>query len=188
MDLFDWGTVNFINNDTEAIVNKPNSSATYLTQFNGRKMSVEYHNFGVKLVSFIDELLDINNLGPFMRKISNQILYFKDSKLNLRFKPYEFKLIEKLLPKGYFNNKIITLDLETVNINGNLIPYAASYYDGKDTKAFYSNDYSDHNEMLKACIQSIMIRKYNGFKVYIHNFSKFDGIFYLIFLMNSVMI
>ena len=31
--------------------------------------------------------------------------------------------------------------------------------------------------MLKACIKSLMIRKYNNYKIYVHNLSYFDGIF-----------
>jgi len=38
--------------------------------------------------------------------------------------------------------------------------------------------------MLEAAITSIMIERYNGYKVYLHNFSKFDGIFLLKILSN----
>ena len=41
----------------------------------------------------------------------------------------KFKTIKNLLPKGYFNNKIITLDIETRCENDLIIPYAISYLD-----------------------------------------------------------
>lgn len=31
--------------------------------------------------------------------------------------------------------------------------------------------------MLMSCIKKVIVPKYSGYKVYIHNFSKFDGIF-----------
>jgi len=33
--------------------------------------------------------------------------------------------------------------------------------------------------MIKVAIQSLMFRKYNGYKIYLHNFSHFDGVFLL---------
>lgn len=44
-------------------------------------------------------------------------------------------------------------------------------------KTFYITEYSDHKDMLIACIKSLMQRKYHTYKVYLHNFSNFDGIF-----------
>ena len=43
----------------------------------------------------------------------------------------------------------------------------------------YLSDYIDSTDMLKAGILSIMKRKYNGYRVYLHNFSNFDGVFLL---------
>lgn len=32
--------------------------------------------------------------------------------------------------------------------------------------------------MVVDCLKSILVRKYNGYKIYIHNMAKFDIIFY----------
>jgi hypothetical protein len=40
--------------------------------------------------------------------------------------------------------------------------------------------------MILDCLKSIFIRKYNGFKVYVHNLAKFDIIFLLKYLVKIV--
>ena len=49
-------------------------------------------------------------------------------------------------------------------------------YDGKESKILYLSDYENSDDLLSNAI-SIMLRKYNGYRVYLHNFSQFDGIF-----------
>lgn len=129
------------------------------------------------LITFTDELLDINNLGTFKRTIQNQKFQFVDTQLISKEKLYTFPFIKKLSAKPFLINKFITMDLETINVNGKLIPYVISHYDGTSSQTFYVTDYRDHKDMLIACIKSLMQRKYNGYKVYLHNFSNFDGIF-----------
>nr|WVH37940.1 DNA polymerase [Dichomitus squalens] len=67
MDLFEWGGVDFILNDKEAIVFKKHSHSVYHIRFieNTHKMVVEYRKSNRVIVSFTDELLDVNNLGTF---------------------------------------------------------------------------------------------------------------------------
>jgi hypothetical protein len=69
------------------------------------------------------------------------------------------------------------MDLETKSIGGCLTPYCVSTFDGKQAYSFYITDYDSSEEMLKASINFILRRKYNGHRVYLHNFSYFDGIF-----------
>jgi len=63
-----------------------------------------------------------------------------------------------------------------------MTPYCICFYDGKSSKSFYLSDYKDNQEMLLYAITSLLKRKYNGYKVYVHNLSNFDGIFILKFL------
>ena len=77
-------------------------------------------------------------------------------------------------------NKFITLDIETQTINNELIPFTVCFYDGllRSTKqSFYLTDYKNSEEMLLDVIESLLKRKYNGYNVYCHNLSSFDGIF-----------
>ena len=177
MDLFQWGDVQFILDKQEAIVYKRHSSAQYHVKFDKHTMIVKYVLNNKPLITFTDELLDINNLGTFKRTIQNQKFQFVDTQLISKEKLYTFPFIKKLSAKPFLINKFITMDLETINVNGKLIPYVISHYDGTSSQTFYVTDYRDHKDMLIACIKSLMQRKYNGYKVYLHNFSNFDGIF-----------
>ena len=60
-----------------------------------------------------------------------------------------------------------------------MYPYAVSTFDGEELNFFYLSDYKDSDELLGESIKSLMQRKYNGYIVYLHNFSNFDGIFLL---------
>ena len=108
------------------------------------------------LITFTDELLDINNLGTFKRTIQNQKFQFVDTQLISKEKLYTFPFIKKLSAKPFLINKFITIDLETINVNGKLIPYVISHYDGTSSQTFYVTDYRDHKDMLIACIKSLM--------------------------------
>ena len=177
MDLYQWGDVQFILDKQEAIVYKHHSSAQYHVKFDKHTMIVKYVLNNKPLITFRDELLDINNLGTFKRTIKNQIFQFVDTQLISKEKLYKFPIIKKLSGKPFLINKFITMDLETINVNGKLIPYVIAHYVGTSSQTFYVTDYRDHKDMLIACIKSLMQRKYNGYKVYLHNFSNFDGIF-----------
>jgi|ERR1700731_114700 len=65
-----------------------------------------------------------------------------------------------------------------------MTPYCISIYDGKELKSFYILDYKDSNEMMSESIKYLMKRKYHGYKIYHHNFGKFDSIFLLNNLIN----
>jgi hypothetical protein len=64
-------------------------------------------------------------------------------------------------------------------------PYCISVFDGVIKKSFYLSGYSDPESMLKEAIFFLMRKKYHQFKVYIHNFSHFDGVF-LIGVLSSL--
>jgi hypothetical protein len=90
------------------------------------------------------------------------------------------------------NNKYITMDLETITYNNILTPYLLCWTDGKIKKHYYIEDPStidsyivrnkgDVSNSVLAMVQDAMTdiskRKYRGYKIYLHNFSKFDGYF-----------
>jgi hypothetical protein len=76
------------------------------------------------------------------------------------------------------------VDLETRSISGIRKPYCVSIFDGKEIISFYLSDYKDEDEMLTAAVKFLMRYKYNGYKVYLHNFSNFDSIFLMRILSN----
>ena len=77
------------------------------------------------------------------------------------------------------------MDLETRTISesfgqgSKLEVYHISIYDGKNFLTFYLSDYTNSEELITNSILSLMLRKYHGYKIYIHNLSNFDGIFLL---------
>lgn len=177
MDLFEWGEVIFMPNEIEGIVYKYKSSGIYHFKINKYKLHVELRYKNKVVVKFTDELLDKENLGTFKRTINNHTYYFEDSNVLFNSLTFTKPYINPIFKSPYLQEKIITMDLETRTIEGKMYPYAVSTYDGNMFNYFYLSDYSSSDELLKAAVTSLMLRKYNGYSVYLHNFSHFDGIF-----------
>ena len=77
------------------------------------------------------------------------------------------------------------MDIETSQNNeGKLIPYLLCWFDGTERKSYWIQDYSNFYTLLKTVMQDLCIKKYENYKIYLHNFSKFDGIFILKALIN----
>ncbi len=76
-------------------------------------------------------------------------------------------------------NNIISLDIETRLIVGVVTPYCICYFDGKLKKSFYLSNYNSVNDMIRACLESLLVPKYASHIVYVHNLSLFDGVFLL---------
>jgi DNA polymerase type B, organellar and viral len=81
------------------------------------------------------------------------------------------------------NNSFITLDIETYVKDNILIPFCISIFDGEKVKSFFLSDFKNTEDMILTALASIMIRKYNGYKIYVHNLAKFDVIFLLKYLV-----
>ncbi len=105
-----------------------------------------------------------------------QYVYDKGVKV-LTKKRKRSKYLTNLKTCKTFKYKFITMDLETKEINGTLIPYCVSIFDGDQAYSFYITDYESSDEMLKTSLKFVLKRKYNEYKIYLHNFSYFDGIF-----------
>lgn len=76
------------------------------------------------------------------------------------------------------------MDIETFIKDDVHIPYCISWYDGEKSRSYYILDSKSTNDMLIQAIKDLMIKKYDNYQVYIHNLSKFDGIFLLKILAN----
>lgn len=88
------------------------------------------------------------------------------------------KYLKTLKKSPFLNNKIITMDIETYKTDKNdLLPYSCGYYDGKNSYIFYLTDYNYYEEMIETMIKSLMIRKYDYYKIYLHYFSYFDSMY-----------
>jgi len=138
-------------------------------------------------LSYIDKYIDENK---FERVIgNNHYIYIKDKdKYNLDLftvkKPA--RRIQSVKIDKKRTNKIITMDLETLTLsNGTMKPYLVSWFDGSVSKSYYLSDFNTHEDMLKEAIKALMKTKYTGYKIYLHNFAKFDAIF-LVQILNEL--
>jgi hypothetical protein len=145
---------------------------------------VELKNDENLLFSFKDTMNDKSDLSTFTRNIKKQEYIFEQGKLLLKKNERNVKFLSSKKKDKYLSYKIITMDLETRTINEIMTAYCVSIYDGKLLKSFYLDDYSNDKEMLTIAIKYLMKRKYDNYKVYLHNFSKIDAIFLLSIMSN----
>ena len=144
---------------------------------------VEYLKNGISLIKFIDEIISENK---FVRIIENKKYYFENNQQVLFTKEMmgkKGKFITKTSKSKNLSNNFITLDIETYIKDNILVPFCISIYDGKIKSNFYISDYNNVDDMILDALQSIMIRKYNGYYVYMHNMAKFDIIFLFKYLL-----
>ena len=151
-----------------------------------QKVSVTDKSFKEIYLSFIDIIYSTSNPCSFVRIINDSLYVYDNSIRKLSLNRKITKYFNTLKKCKRFTYNFITMDLETKNINGNLIPYCVSIFDGKKAYSFYIDEFISSDEMLKASIQFILKRKYNKNRVYLHNFSYFDGIFLMKALSNIV--
>jgi hypothetical protein len=109
---------------------------------------------------------------------------FKNGELILSTIDKKVKFIEQLKKGGKINNNIITMDIETFIKDNVHVPYCISFYDGKQAFSYYLNYFKNPEDMIVSCIKDLMVKKYDNYKVYIHNLSDFDANFLLKILVN----
>jgi hypothetical protein len=140
---------------------------------------------GNEIFKFEDKIINtesnkgLSRLDNFIRNIKNTTYLIQEGEETFTYKD---KKVQFIPTKSKDNNKgtnFITMDLETKEIDGKLVPYCVSIFNGKIASSFYITDFKDSTEMLENAVKSLMKKEYNGYKVYLHNFSFFDGIFLL---------
>jgi len=123
---------------------------------------------------------DVNaSSGSFTRKLNSSEYFISNNKIKLKMSTYKTDVLRPIKKDKKLVNKFITLDIETMLIDGEHTPYCICFYDGVEKYSFYLSDYGDYNEMLKSALESMLRAKYSGYVIYAHNLSKFDGIFLL---------
>ena len=147
--------------------------------------SIEIFKNNNKIFTFEDS--DFNG-DIFLRTYNNHKYYIdsRQGKIILSTKELRTKFLQPIIKeKSELLNKIITIDTETLNKNGTLIPYLYCLYDGKKSYSFFGRD---PVEIRKRLFDHLLRRKYRGYSVYAHNLSHFDIIFlfkYLASLHNN---
>ena len=180
MDCTEWGEYKFTSNFRSANIQKPKSHSYYHIILKEREQLVELKIHNKTLLTFIDKMDDQNDLSTFTRILDDHTYIFREGVLILKLKNIKnVKYLSRVIGATHISNKFITMDLETRDLDGIMTPYTVSIYDGRDKFSFYLSDYSSSDNMLVTAINSLLRKKYNQYKVYIHNFSNFDSIFML---------
>lgn len=71
----------------------------------------------------------------------------------------------------------MTFEFETKMVQDKMIPYCISFYDGNNTWSMYIDHYINYEFMIKDAFIHLLTDKYNGYVLYGHFMSGFDGIF-----------
>jgi hypothetical protein len=135
---------------------------------------------GESILKFRDEWISEKK---FIRILDNKIFYFENNHEILFTKEIKSKFISKTKNVKTLTNNFITIDIETIINNGLLTPYLIAFFDGKNLSSFYLSDFESVEQMMLTCLKSLLIRKYDGFKIYAHNLAKFDIIFLFKYLL-----
>jgi hypothetical protein len=143
---------------------------------------VEFYRKGDLIFNWKDKIISDSK---FIREIGKSFIQYENGEIVLYKIQKKTSPIKKkdLAKNNSLDTKIITMDLETIVINNIHIPYLLSWYDGTINKSYFisSLDTSllENNilNMIKEAITDICIKKYKGYRIYLHNFSKFDSYF-----------
>ena len=142
---------------------------------------VKFFRKGKLRYEYTDRLIDNQT---FIRTLGNKEWIFRNNEQLLYQIEKSSKFIQPLTRTETLQNKFLTLDIETFIKDGVHIPYSVCIFNGEITKTYYLTDFKDSDNMLITAISEIMIKKYDNYKVYIHNMARFDGIFLLRILAN----
>src|SRR6266567_1846033 len=168
----------FVNNKTIIILN-------LLFKDNEQVNNIKYIKNGQTLFNWTDTIINKNCI---VRDIGKSAYYYENMELILVKSIKNSKAIEKVKVSKKLDTKIITMDLETVLIDNIHVPYLLSWFDGNTTKSYIINPSDPVTieleilKMINNAIDDICINKYKNYKVYFHNFSKFDGYFLVKYL------
>jgi DNA polymerase family B len=165
--------------NTIYIIHNEKGETITFTEFKDRN-EIKISKSGNTLLTFKDVKTDFG----FMRLIDNSNkFYFKNGEQILFTKEIKTDFISKTKISKNIVNNFITIDIETYIVDGLLTPYLICFYDGKNFFSFYLSDYNSVEEMMIDCLKSLLVRKYNYYKVYAHNMAKFDIIFLFKYLI-----
>jgi len=135
------------------------------------------------LFSFTDDFL---SPSLFRRNIDGFLLYISNGSCSLTERSISFKPIPPLNKSLHYQDRFLTLDLETYLSNSLHTPFALAFGSGDfssdtdpDFNFFYISDYSSSDDLLIDCFRHLLVPKFNNLVVYAHNLGRFDGVFLL---------
>jgi hypothetical protein len=148
---------------------------------------IEYIKNGNILFTWKDKILN-KKQNKFIRNIGKSTIHYEKGVIILyQVEKKTTGITKKDIPKNNQpSNKFITMDLETILINNTHIPYLLCWYDGKKSYNYFNNNPKGMDDslldMISHAMKDINRKKYKGYRIYLHNFAKFDGYFLLKYL------
>jgi hypothetical protein len=131
------------------------------------------------VLTFTDIKLPNSSLSNFVRCTEKGDFVYVNGIIELKTKKRKADFLSDVKLSEKRNVDFLVMDLETKIVDKENVPFCVGIYDGKIKTSFYLKFYIDSNEMLRDSIKYLMKRKYNNYKIYLHNFSHFDGVFLL---------
>jgi len=118
----------------------------------------------------------------FKREIGKSTKYFLDGVNVLNKQMLPAKAFKRQSTDRKVGGAIVTLDIETINDNGKLIPYLICAYNGSDYITSYAQTKPSQvqQELFSNFIKQLLSNSFSNDKnitVYAHNLSGFDGIY-----------
>jgi len=178
MDFTKWGIVEKIN-DLHFLVQRFNSKAIYSIVINKDFNEIDFKLDEQLIVKFFDYKTDSDKSNSFKRIANNQEYLFKDGRIVYKTIVRKCKFINKIVMSTTLTSKFVTMDLETRKIGEVLKPYCVSLDDGSNKISFFLTAFKSSGDMLEAAVKFLMKRSYAGCRVYLHNFSNFDSVFFI---------
>jgi hypothetical protein len=121
---------------------------------------------------------DIEDSYTFKREIKKSTIYFMDGEVILRKQLLPAKPFRNSVKDSKIKNEFYTIDIETNNQDGKLVPYLICAYDGLNYITSYGKD---QKVLFKSFFDQLLskIELGSSIQIYAHNLSSFDGIFIL---------
>jgi DNA polymerase type B, organellar and viral len=183
MNIFHWyENVQFINKNA-AFFTKEELNYSFLINDNNNEIKTRITDLNNKtIVEFVD-IKEVDDT-TFTRQIKGKTLAYING-VNVSSYRNDTKFIQKLAKDKVLSLNVITMDLETkLNKDNVMNPVSVAIYDGTEYKTYFITDYNNSVDMLNESVKNLLQSKYNNHHIYLHNFSKFDGIFLLKIIAN----
>lgn len=102
------------------------------------------------ILTFKDIITSIDNKNTFNRFINNnnQTYTYNDGKIILKTISKKTHFLTNINTSKNIDTKIITMDIETRDINNVKLPYCICIFDGYNKHSFYLDDYNSIDHML----------------------------------------
>lgn len=159
-------------------IRKINSNLNYEITILSDHNLVKVFKDGDFVIGFKDYFTE--DYGTFTRIVNNDKTFvYEKGEVILKKITKKVNSLYSVSPSKKLANKFITLDIETYTIDGIMKPYCVGIFDGKKKTTYYLTDYENEERMLFYALINVIKAKYHLYNVYVHNLSKFDGIFLL---------